>query len=865
MKSVFPLLLFMCCLPGPTLRAADAFEVATGMEGTLPKGKEADGIRGDFILRNDKVIAVISQNAPLRRPNMSTFYGADGVTPGCLYDLTLRDEQNDQITCFCPAGQRGQVSWVRVMPGSKEKKAAIETVVTSAKIAGLFKRHEYRIRDGEQGIWIITTLRNDGIENMKVSTKDEWTRFNSTGERDGIRWADAIDPADKAGYAIGVIPLKGGRAVDDMLELQPKQEVTWSRFLAVGHSPLEAWSVVHSMRHEKTGTLRIKVTDSDGLPVPSAQVILESGNSKIPGYPDANGVMTLEMPAGIHKFAIADMGRPTFNVVADVKADEKSEIIAKLELATRLDFVITGEDGRAIPCKAQILATGDTKPLDLGPPMRAHGCRDQYHSENGRFSVQVPPGTYHVVVTHGIEFSHHEQDVTLEQGNKVEIKARLSRLVDTAGWISADFHNHSTPSGDNVCGTPDRIINIAAENIEFAPTTEHNRIYDWRPVIEQLGLHGEIQTVTGMELTGSAAHLNCFPLTPEPFTQDNGAPVWNADPRISALTLRGWQGEREDRWVQVNHPDMSFLFNDRNFDGRSDGGFNGIETMVNGMETENGVLGGGGNILADSPWKLSKAKGALATKVEYVRQFIWLQLLNLGHRITPLAVADAHSVFGNGVGGWRMYLPSKTDEPAKIDWSGDLAYHAKAGHIVLTTGPFLQVTTGNGKLPGDDVRAANGRVELHVKVQCTDWQDIDRVQVLVNGRKEPTLNFTRQTHPIMFADGVVKFDQTVVVPLKSDAHLIVVVTHETLTLKTGFGSSDQSSLHPMAYHTPIYVDVDGNGFQANHDTLGYDIPVAKMTPDMVREKLGQPTETEAKSGEPAAPPAQPKRSHKKKP
>ncbi|MEI6536068.1 MAG: CehA/McbA family metallohydrolase, partial [Verrucomicrobiaceae bacterium] len=622
--------------------------------------------------------------------------------------------------------------------------------------------------------------------------------------------------------------------------------------------------VVQAMRSEKTGTLKIKVSDSDEQPVSSARVMLEHGNSKIPGYTDANGVMTLQMPAGKHKLSITDMGRPDCGIEAQVKPDESTEVTAKLDPASRLDFVITGENGRAIPCKAQILATGDTKPLDLGPATRAHGCRDQYHSENGHFSLQVPPGSYRIVVTHGIEFSHHEQDVTLEQGNNAVIKAMLKRMVDTKGWISADFHNHSTPSGDNVCGTPDRIINIAAENIEFAPTTEHNRIYDWRPFIEELGLHDEIQTVTGMELTGSATHLNCFPLKPEPFTQDNGAPVWHADPRISALTLRGWQGEREDRWVQVNHPDLSILFNDRNLDGQADGGFTGIESMVNGMETENGVLGGGGDILAESPWKLTKAKGALATKVEYLRQFIWLQLLNLGYRITPLAVADAHSVFGNGVGGWRMYLPSKTDDPAKIDWSGDLMHHAKAGHIVLTTGPFLQVTTGDGKMPGDDAQAANGRVELHVKVQCTDWQDIDRVQVLVNGRKEPSLNFTRQTHPGMFADGLFKFDQTITVPLKSDAHLIVVATHETMTLKTGYGSSDQAGLHPMVYHAPIYIDVDGNGFQANHDTLGFEIPVAKMTPDMVREKLGKPAESETKNEETAAPPAKLKKSHKKK-
>jgi hypothetical protein len=106
----------------------------------------------------------------------------------------------------------------------------------------------------------------------------------------------------------------------------------------------------------------------------------------------------------------------------------------------------------------------------------------------------------------------------------------------------------------------------------------------------------------------------------------------------------------------------------------------------------------------------------------------------------------------------------------------------------------------------------------------------------VNGRKEPALNFTRQSHPQMFADGVVKFDQAINVPLKGDAHLIVVALSENGDLKKGYGTSDQATMRPMAYHTPIYVDVDGNGFKANGDTLGFDLPVGKMTPDMVRGK-----------------------------
>ncbi|NDA68692.1 MAG: hypothetical protein EBY09_19010, partial [Verrucomicrobia bacterium] len=100
--------------------APEAFEIGPDNKDQLPRGKEADGIIGDFVLRNDKIEAVISANLPLRRANMSTFYGTNGISPGCLYDLTLRGAHNDQLTCFLPSGQQGPVSWVRVAKDGKD-------------------------------------------------------------------------------------------------------------------------------------------------------------------------------------------------------------------------------------------------------------------------------------------------------------------------------------------------------------------------------------------------------------------------------------------------------------------------------------------------------------------------------------------------------------------------------------------------------------------------------------------------------------------------------------------------------------------------------------------------------------------------
>ncbi len=815
--------LFLLVVP---LSAAEVFEAALGRETELIKGKEADGILGDFVLRNDKVEALISQNAPNRRANMSTFYGEDGVTPGAMYDLTLRGANNDQLVIYSPCGH-GHVSYVKIANVKEAGSAAVESVTTAAKNGGVFKRHEYRVKDGVQGIFISTVLRNETDKPQKTFTKDDFTRFDSTGiTSDGIRWADAINPAHKCGYAFAMLKVTGIEKVTDTIELQPKQEVVISRFFAVGTSPAQAVGEVRQVKGDKVTVVSGQIYDETGKGVMSASILVPEGESTVSGYPDAEGKFSLKLPAGITELTVTDLGRPEAKI-------STMNPKAVLKAASGIRFAITGEDGKPLPCKAHFAPLDEKAPkLDLGPKWRAHGCVDQYHSEDGHFTQQLPPGKYHVVVVRGPEYSHLAKDITIDAGKIVDFKGTLKRLVDSKGWISADFHNHSTPSGDNVCDTDGRLINIAAEHLEFTPTTEHNRLYDWEPTIKALGLENHIKTVKGMELTGSRQHFNAFPFEPEPLKQDGGAPVWNDDPRITALTLRRWQGERPERWIQFNHPDLSNMFIDRNGDGVQDGGFVGVGDMIDGSESENGP---GTNILAEAPFSVSRAAGSLAAKVSQNREFIWRQLLNQGLRVTAVGVADAHSVYGNGVGCWRCYLPSSTDEPAKIDWA-ELSPHAKAGHIVLSTGPFLEVTTQNGKIAGDEDRCTGG-IDLNVRVQCTDWMDIDRVQILVNSRPDPKLNFTRKSHPQMFKEGVVKFAERIQVPLQQDAHLIVVVLDEDGDQKIGFGTSDYAKMRPCAYNNPIYVDADGNGFKPNGDTLGFDLPVGGLNADKARAQL----------------------------
>lgn len=826
----------VCLLATALLPAAEVFEVGSAQFGELPGGKEADGIVGDFVLRNDLIEAVVSGNLPLRRPNMSAFYGDGNETPGCLYDLTLRDANNDQITIFTPSTQRGPVNYVRQIEGLEEGFAGVETVVTAAKGDGLSRRHQYLIRDGWQGLLIVSEFENTSEEEKDVALGDGWTQMREKGSVKGIQWADAIDPADKCGYAYAWVEEFGASLPkSNSIKLRSGESASVARFLAVGNSPAAAVGVVSARRNAAdNGTFEVVMKEEDGAAIASGRVGIKLADEKvIYAYPDENGSISISWPAGEHEVVFEDIGRETVSgtlVVENGKTVRRETILSE---QSAVSFSITDGEGKDTPCKIQFHAKAGTAPVKLGPTDRAHGCVDQWHSETGEFDVPLPPGEYRIVVTRGPEFDSLTQDITLPPGEIIAVSGKLVRSVKTPGWVSTDFHNHSTPSGDNTCGTKDRLINLAAEQIEFAPTTEHNRLYDWEPLIKELALDDVLSTVPGMELTGRGAHFNAFPFKPDPAKQDGGAPVWQKDPRLNAIVLRGYQEEERDRWVHVNHPDMSENFIDSNRDGRPDGGYAFFGNLIDGLESQNYR---GSNILAGAPFEIGKARTGLGKQVNYFREFIWLQLLNQGLTVWGLGVADAHHVYGNGVGSWRTYIPSSTDDPAKIDWR-DMSRNAKAGRMILSSGPYLEVETGSGIIAGGHDRVS-GALELKVKVQCANWLNIDRVQVLVNGRQDERYNYTRADNAEMFGDGTVKFDHTLKLDLSEDAHLIVVAIGENETLQRGFGTSAQASIQPCAYNNPIYVDVDGGGFEPNFDTLGFDLPVTGLSVEKVEKMMG---------------------------
>ncbi len=196
---------------------------------------------------------------------------------------------------------------------------------------------------------------------------------------------------------------------------------------------------------------------------------------------------------------------------------------------------------------------------------------------------------YDIYVSRGPEYDLYvKKGVTLRPGERVQLDAVLHRVVDTTGYISADFHVHSRNSVDSYASLESQITSGAAEGLEIAVATDHNYVTDYRPVIDKLGLEDFIAGVTGVELsTLEMGHFNAFPLRydtsssshfplvqvcfpPEGDKVNGSAFDWvQCSPQQLFDNLRalGTFG-RENTIVEVNHPRDSILgyFNQYYFD-----------------------------------------------------------------------------------------------------------------------------------------------------------------------------------------------------------------------------------------------------------------------------------------------------------
>ncbi len=801
---------------------------AENWEALVPQGKEVDAIYGDTTLQNQHFRAVIAQPVATRNANMTV-----RNIGGCLIDLTRRNFESDQLSAFYPGRRVFAFSDLKIDDGCVTVSAEGSDTKPAYSVIWSLPADAKSLT--AKSVWKNTTKAELTVvleDDLRADAGKEDMPKSPTGTHDlfwvhDIFWQQAYG-IHAPGYRIRV----NGNARESVLVyepidgkpvvLMPGESFELVRHIFVNRD-LPNVMADYEESIGKGDPLRntaLTIT-AKGRPVADARVALGLGDvSRGTVVTVKDGVAQVRLPQGEYTANVSVAGRE-LNAQSFKVLDNGAAAIQVDDLwLGSASITVTDTDGHAIPAKIQFKGKGNTPTPNWAPETGEHLVKNLAYTANGKADVTLEAGEYELTVSRGSEYHADFRTLKVEEGQTTEISVKLTRAVETAGWVSADFHSHSSPSGDNTSSQLGRVLNLIGEHIEFAPCTEHNRISTYEQHLVQLHAKAFMATVSGMELTGTPLplnHQNVFPLIFKPRTQDGGAPVTDASPETQIERIAAWDNNSV-KLIQQNHPDIGWLFYDRDGNKAPDEGYSRSFGLMNVMEIHP----------IDPLLKPSQFEVRDGKTIGNQTALNWLQLLNQGLRIYGVVNTDSHYNF-HGSGGLKLWIKSSTDDPAKIN-SDEMRDASREGHLIMSNGPYLEATFKEAEtdqepvISGQDLVAKSRRVSAKIRVQCPNWLDVDTVIVLVNGRRSDKLTFSRDTHPSMFGKDVLKFDGTVEIELTEDAHVIVLTGHRTQVLGDIMGPM-WGTQHPTALSNPVFVDITGDGFTANKDTLAIPLPV----------------------------------------
>ncbi|MBI1312356.1 hypothetical protein GC176_13785 [bacterium] len=822
---------------------------ATNWDEFAPQGKEVDAIIGDFVLRNDHLVAVIAQPLASRNANMTV-----RDVGGCLIDLAVRWNQSDQLGAFYPGARQFPYRSASTASDGKPVELSDGAVTTSdgavtVRADGADDRPTvevtYRLASDAKFVEVTSRFTNESdkalsvplTDDLRVDSGKEDTVKSPNGRTDLFWFHDQFWRQACGIQPVGFVVETNSNTrtstlkyesdtVEQKVTLEPGKSFELTRRIYPGTDLPHVRAIHAEINEQPVGEVEFFALDGLKRPIRDARVVIHRGEERwgvvLTGD---DGLARTKLPVGDYRVNVEALGvditpssgTPIVSVGAKSRLQKLPMICDDWKPGT-VDAHITDGDGQPIPCKIEFLAKEGTAQPWYGPETASFAVKGLCYAAHGELMQTLPPGQFDVVISHGPEFDAIFTEITVQPGKTTPLTGKLKRVVNSTGWISSDFHSHSSPSGDNTGSQLGRVLNLVCDHIEFAPCTEHNRIDTYQPHIDRLQIGQFISSCSGMELTGSPLplnHQNAFPLIRHPHQQDGGGPVTDTDIERQVERLALWDN-RSEKLVQINHPDMGWMFRDKNGDGIPDEGHARILPHFDVIEIHPIP-----EILKLVP---TDERGSYRSNN---RIFNWLQFLNQGRRWVGVVNTDAHYNYHES--GWlRNWVKSPTDNPAAVK-PLDVVRAAEAGALFMSNGPFLDVTmreVGDSAavIAGQDLEAPSGQVEIDVTVQCPNWLEVDRLFVLVNGRIHEPLHFRKATHPDRFKSGVVRFEEKLRLKLDQDAHLIVAVGGENSTLGKVHGPS-WGQHQPAAFTNPVYVDINGDGFKANGDTLGHPLPV----------------------------------------
>ncbi len=362
----------------------------------------------------------------------------------------------------------------------------------------------------------------------------------------------------------------------------------------------------------------------------------------------------------------------------------------------------------------------------------------------------LQPGEYGVVVSHGPEYSAVTQRVTITSGAQTSVTAQLAHVIDTAGFVSADYHVHMINSPDSDVTKEERIVTMLAEGVDYFVASDHDFRTDLHPDLVRLGALDHVGFVVSEEVTTfDLGHFNMWPLAADPNSITGGALDWGrtgvavgADyPALGSYDLSPaeiFASGPADSVKQINHFNSSTL------------GFfalAGVDTALHPPQSftdpasvrQNPAIT---NLYDDGYTSLelwiegSRQQTALLLDANLGD---WFNLLNQGIVKTGTSDSDTHTTAAIQAGGPRNFVASSSDAPGQLN-DAELAHNVNDGRVIGSNAPFVRVTVEGdaGEVGGlalglpKLVKATQGAATVHLHVESPTWAEFDTVEFYVN-------------------------------------------------------------------------------------------------------------------------------------
>lgn len=448
---------------------------------------------------------------------------------------------------------------------------------------------------------------------------------------------------------------------------------------------------------------------------------------------------------------------------------------------------------KPIPAKLTFIGIRGTadpalSPGDVGRPEGdAIAAYNRVMSSTGLGALHVPAGHYDIYVSRGLEWDSVRLSDVVIGSTPATIRTELHHVLDTRGWISADFHVHSACSPDSRVSLRDRVYEFLSDGIDMIVATDHNVVCDYAPYIQELGAESQLLSALGDEITTAGwGHYGLFPM-PQQLNRAGHGAVHVAGRNADEIFAHA-RAEHPRALLTIHHPRIDAeigYFNLAGFDSTLDRATReGFSFDFDALEVLNGYQ--------DAERK-------------HIDRAIhdWLSLLNFGHLITATGNSDTHHLNYN-IGGYpRNYVRVTDDSPLKAT-PEEVAGSVRSHHSFFTTGPFIRMDIDGADI-GDLAPPRRAQPMLSVEVSAAPWVSVSRLILYINGREAMRLPIPPSQKPTRLVRQI-----PLNLPPSQDAYVVVRVDGDQV-LAPIVGDRSRFDVRPLLLTNPIFLDMNRNG------------------------------------------------------